>query len=317
MTDLAWVESPLQLLSAVEARHAGILGPVSLKVRSGSAALTATAEELVRLGLPEGTDLEITKRAAAGRTTWAVGDAFSGQVQARLLTARPDRIVLLDDGLATIHLLGLLAGPWKQPLIRARAQAGLVRRGLGAVSGNRLRSFVRNGQVTVYTGLPVPAAVTARARRVGITVIQHDFPWLRSLPSEPAPAESTVLLGTSLVNNGLIKRAEFLEWVGTLGKVAYYPHRRECPEILDELRRWPDVTMVERDLPVELSLRGLTSSHRVISLPSTALTSLRVLLGRDGPEIEGVTVPHGWWTDQADQSLRTHLSLFTLGPELV
>ncbi|GAA3238753.1 hypothetical protein [Actinocorallia longicatena] len=320
MTDLAWAESPLQLLSAVEARHAGLLGPAEILVRAGSDALTATAAELVRLGPPAGTTLEFASRARAGRRVWAVGDAFSGQVQAKLLTSLPSRIVLVDDGLATIHLLGLLAGPWRQPLIRARARAGRVRRILGSAAGARLRSAAREGRVTVFTGLPVPSAVLARAHRAGIEVVQHDFPYLRSLAADPAPAERTVVLGTSLVANGLVDRGSFLGWInGILAgeRVAYYPHRREDPEILAMLRDDPRVTLVERGLPVELSLRGLSPRHRVLSLPSTALTSLRVLLGPDGPAIEGVTVPSAWWTDRADQSLRTHLSLFTLGPELV
>jgi hypothetical protein len=320
MSDLAWVESPLQLLSAIEARHAGILGPVDLVARTGSEPLRVTVEELRRLGLPAGTTIRFDGRAMAARGTWAVGDAFSGQVQGRIATGRPKRVVLVDDGLATIHLLGLLAGPWRQPLVRARAQAGPVRRLLGSFAGARLRAAARGGKVVVFTGLPIPFTVLARAKRVGITVISHDFPYLRSLPVDPPPAETKVLLGTSLVHNGLVDRAAFLSWVEAQvadERVAYFPHRRECPQVLDVLRADPRITMVERDLPVELSLRSLTAKHRVLSLPSTALASLRVLLGPDGPQIEGVTVPAAWWTDQADQSLRTHLSLSTLGPELV
>ncbi|MEO5877804.1 MAG: hypothetical protein ABIS86_03995 [Streptosporangiaceae bacterium] len=320
MSDQAWVESPLQLLSAIEARHAGILGPVDLLARAGSEPLRATVEELRRLGLPEGATIGFGGRATPARGTWAVGDAFSGQVQGRLVTGRPERILLVDDGLATLHLLGLLAGPWRQPLVRARAQAGPVRRLLGSLAGARLRSAARNGRVVVFTGLPVPFTVLTRARRIGITVLTHDFPYLRSLPADPPPAETKVLLGTSLVHNGLVDRVAFLSWVEAQvadEPVAYYPHRRECPQVLELLRADPRVTLVERGLPVELSLRSLTAEHRVLSLPSTALTSLRVLLGPDGPQIEGVTVPAAWWTDEADQSLRTHLSLFTLGPELV
>ncbi|MDX6744650.1 hypothetical protein [Actinocorallia sp. A-T 12471] len=319
MTDLAWVESPLQLLSVLEARHAGVLGPVVLRVRAGSSALAATAAEAVRLGTPPGTVLEDASRATSGRAAWALGDAFSGQAQTALLAGRaPGRVVLVDDGLATLHLLGLLSGPWRQPLVRARAQAGFGRRVLGSLAGARLRSLAQAGRVTVFTALPVPSALLARARRVGVSVVSHDFPYLRSLPADPPPPERLVMLGTSLVANGLIDRGEYLRWLG--GKAAvepfvYHPHRRECPQVLDVLRADPRVRVHDSGLPVELSLRGLTSWHRVVSLPSTALSSLRVLLGGEGPVIEGVTVPQGWWTERADASLRTHLSLFTVGPE--
>ncbi|MEO3786669.1 hypothetical protein ABGB12_25360 [Actinocorallia sp. B10E7] len=256
-----------------------------------------------------------------GRTgaTWALGDAFSGQAQARMLLSRaPERIVLLDDGLATLHLLGLLCGPWKQPLLRARARPGPARRAFSGLAGHRLRGLAHRGRVTTFTGLPVPSPLLARARRVGIPVISHEFSWLRTLPAEPPPEQRCVVLGTSLVANGLVDRGAYLGWLNQITAsepVAYYPHRRECPQVLALLREDPAVTLVERDLPVELSLRGLTPEHRVISLPSTALTSLRVLHGPAGPRIEGVSVPADWWTDQADPALRTHLSVFVLGPE--
>ncbi|MCD0451163.1 hypothetical protein LO762_18445 [Actinocorallia sp. API 0066] len=319
MTELAWVESPLQLLSVLEARYAGVLGPAAVRVRDGSAALAATAAEATRLGLPPGVELVAARRAAVGRTGWALGDAFSGQAQTALLRSpAPRRLLLVDDGLATLHLLGLLCGPWRQPLVRARAQAGLPRRALGAVAGARLRALAADGRVTVFTGLPVPSAVMARAHRVGISVVRHDFPWLRSLPADPPPDERLVVLGTSLVANGLIDREAYVRWLRARASeepFVYHPHRRESADVLDLLRADPRVRVRESGLPVELSLRGLTSWHRVVSLPSTALSSLRVLLGGDGPVIEGVTVPSGWWTDRADASLRTHLSLFTVGPE--
>lgn len=321
MTDLAWAESPLQLLSALEARHAGLLGPAELRVRTGSDALHATASEVVRLGLPEKTTLTSTTKIGRTGNTWAIGDAFSGRVQSRMLLGRaPGRIVLLDDGLATLHLLGLLCGPWKQPLVRARAKPGPARRAFSGLAGNRLRGLARRGRVTVFTGLPVPAPLLARARRVGIPVVTHDFAWLRTLPAEPPPEQRCVVLGTSLVANGLVDRGAYLQWLNQITArepVAYYPHRRECPQVLALLREDPAVTLVERDLPVELSLRGLTREHRVLSLPSTAITSLRVLHGPDGPRIEGVTVPPEWWTERADPALRTHLSIFVLGPEFV
>lgn len=321
MTDLAWAESPLQLLSALEARHAGLLGPVQVRVRPGSDALHATAREVIRLGLSPKTDLIFTEKTGRTRSTGAIGDAFSGRAQAGLLLHRaPERIVLLDDGLATLHLLGLLCGPWKQPLVRARARPGRLRRAFSGLAGRRLRSLAHRGRVVFFTGLPVPAPLLARARRVGIPVVSHDFAWLRSLPPAPPPQRRTVVLGTSLVANGLVEREPYLRWLeGVTARepVVYHPHRRECPRVLELLREDPAVTLVEGDLPVELSLRGLTSEHRVLSLPSTALTSLRVLHGPGGPRVEGVGVPAAWWTERADPALRTHLSLSVLGPEFV
>src|SRR3954454_22835975 len=107
MSDLAWVESPLQLLSAIEARHAGILGPVDLVARTGSEPLRVTVEELRRLGLPEGTTIRFGGRAMAARGTWAVGDAFSGQVQGRIATGRPKQVVLGGEGVGRTPPVGV------------------------------------------------------------------------------------------------------------------------------------------------------------------------------------------------------------------
>jgi len=185
MTDLAWVESPLQLLPALEARHAGLLGPVEVRVRPGSDALHATAREAIRLGLPPKTTLTFTERTGA---TWALGDAFSGRVQGRMLLSRaPERIVLLDDGLAALHLLGLLCGPWKQPLLRARARPGPARRGFSTLAGHRLRALAHQGRVTAFTGLPVPAQLLARTRRVGVPVVPTASPGCAPCPPSRRP----------------------------------------------------------------------------------------------------------------------------------
>ncbi|GLX01150.1 hypothetical protein Misp02_52360 [Microtetraspora sp. NBRC 16547] len=305
---VAWVESPLQLLCVVEAQHAGLLAPDTLVVpRAGQRALRLTGRELGRLGLPEG--LRLAEPSAGmprpGRI-WAVGDAFSGRVQMRVLTTRPRRIVLVDDGLATIRLLELLTT--RRPLLRARASAGLARSVLGAAAGMRLRGR----GLTVFTALPVPQDLAGAVRDLGADLVGHDFAWLRSRPACPAPEERTVVLGTSLVRNGLIHRDRYLRWLRDLGEpVAYYPHRKEDPRDLDRVRRITGLTVYDSGAPAEMTLRDLRPGQRVLSLPSTAVTSLRVLLSGRGVDVEAVAVPDDWWTSSAAPSLRAHLQIFT------
>ncbi|WP_433225131.1 hypothetical protein [Microtetraspora malaysiensis] len=309
---VAWVESPLQLLCVAEAHHAGLLAPETLVVpRAGQRALRLTGRELRRIGLPEG--LRLAEPSAGmprpGRV-WAVGDAFSGRVQARVLTTRLHRVVLVDDGLATIRLLELLTA--RRPLLRARATregaAGIARAVLGAAAGMRLRGR----RLTVFTALPVPAPLAEAVRDLGAELVRHDFGWLRSRPAGPAPAERTVVLGTSLVRNGLIHRDRYLRWLRELGEpVAYYPHRREDPADLARVARIDGLTVHDSGPPVELTLRDLRPGQRVVSLPSTAVTSLRVLLSGRGVSIEAVEVPDEWWTAAAGPSLRAHLQIFT------
>ncbi len=304
---VAWVESPLQLLCVIEAQHAGLLGPATRVVpRSGLPALRLTRAEMTRLDLPPGLELAepSAKMPRPGRT-WAVGDAFSGRVQMRLLTTASRKVVLVDDGLATIRLLELLVS--RRPLLRARAKPGIARSVLGAAAGLRLRG----GRLTVFTALPVPDDLAEAVRDRGAELVRHDFGWLRSQPGDVPPDERTVVLGTSLVRNGLIRREAYVKWLSGIEEpIAYYPHRREDPRDLERVRRISGVTVYESGVPAEMTLRGLRPDQRVLSLPSTAVTSLRILLRARGVSVETVEVPDDWWTASAGPSLRSHLQLF-------
>ncbi|TKK81113.1 hypothetical protein FDA94_34160 [Herbidospora galbida] len=310
-SSVAWVESPLQLLCVIEAQHAGLLGDDAVVVpRSGLPALRLTRNEISRLALPDGLSFAepSAKMPKPGRS-WAVGDAFSGRVQLSLLTSPVRRLLLVDDGLATIRLLELLAE--RRPLLRARAVPGAARTAMGTVAGVRLRRLARRGRLTVFTALPVPDDVADAVRALGAAVVKHDFPWLRSQPGRRPPAEKTVVLGTSLVRNGLIHREAYVKWLTGLDEpVAYYPHRREDPKDLDRVRRIDGVTVYESGAPAEMTLRDLRPGQRVLSLPSTAVTSLRILLRARGVSVETVDVPDEWWTASAGPSLRSHLQLF-------
>ncbi|MEV0994187.1 hypothetical protein [Nonomuraea sp. NPDC050202] len=304
----AWVESPLQMLCAVEAHHAGLLGPETAVVpRAGLRPLKATRRELRSLGLPDGLVLA-EPRERMPRRVQAVGDAFSGKVQLRWLTSMPGRIVIVDDGLATLRLLELLAaGPYR-PLLRARANRTRLRAALGLAAALRLRL----SKVSVFTALSVDDKLEAAVRRAGVDLVRHDFAWLRAQPpSAEGPAERTVVLGTSLVRNGLVHRDHYLRWLTDLAArepLAYYPHRREDPVDVALIRERPGITVHDAGAPAELTLRGLDPGQRVLSLPSTAITSLRVLLSPRGVAVEPVDVPDDWWTSRAAPALRSHLT---------
>ncbi|TNY34527.1 hypothetical protein [Thermomonospora catenispora] len=322
-SSVIWAESPLQLLSAVEAHRAGLFGPdAEVWLRSDVPSLEPTAAEIERLGLPPG----LRVAGSAPRPVrppedgvWVIGDAFSGVVQRGLLTFRRRRMVIVDDGLATVRLLELLVASRPRALVRARLRPGPARRALGTVAWARLRSAASAGRLTVCTALPISAGLRDAVRGVGAAVHLHDFPWLRSRPTAEAPPQRLVVLGSSLVRNGLVHRDRYLAWVRSLAAaepLQYRPHRRESADVLDELRADPRISVTETGVPVEISLRGLTAEHRVVGLPSTALTSLRLVLRSSGTRIEGVPVPSDWWTDAADPGLRDHLGLSLNGPEL-
>ncbi|MEW9550258.1 hypothetical protein [Nonomuraea sp. NPDC050783] len=304
----AWVESPLQMLCAVEAHHAGLLGPETAVVpRAGLRPLKATRAELRSLVLPDGLVLA-EPRERMPRRVQAVGDAFSGKVQLRWLASWPGRVVIVDDGLATLRLLELLAAGPTRPLLRARAEQAVPRAALGLAAALRLRL----SEVSVFTALSVGDELAAAVRAAGVELVRHDFAWLRAQPpSAHGPAERTVVLGTSLVRNGLVHRDRYLRWLNELAAqepLAYYPHRREDPVDVALIRERPGITVHDAGAPAELTLRGLSPGQRVLSLPSTALTSLRVLLGPRGVAVEPVDVPDDWWTSRAAPALRSHLT---------
>ncbi|QVQ55055.1 hypothetical protein J4H86_20720 [Spiractinospora alimapuensis] len=314
-TATAWVESPLQFLSVLEAHHTGHFADHCRVVpRSGAIALDATVAEIERWGPPHRLTVAAQQDQPAGPGTasgpWFVGDAFSGQVQQALLRGSKQRIVIVDDGLATLHLLRLLVRRTPTPLVRARAAASPARRALGLATALRLRSAARAGRLTVFTVLPLPDELALRAWNRGIDVVRHRFSWLSAQPDNHAPRERRVVLGAALARDGLVHTEPYLEWVAAQAKeepVAYFPHRREDERTLRPLARTPGVRVVHDGLPVEVGLRSLGVDHRVVSLPSTAVTSLRTLLGPRGVTIDATHVPDTWWTAQASPELRAHL----------
>ena len=313
-TTCAWVESPLQALSAIEAHSAGQLGRRTLITpRPGVDSLAPTLEHLAKLRLPEGLSIGTTDdgrragRPVDGRT-WVVGDGFSGQVQKELALDGSGQIVVVDDGRATLHLLSLLVDGG--PLVRARAEAAPTRRLLGRVAGKRLRAAAREHRLTIVTAYDVDPEVRGRLEAMGARLRRHRFEWLREQAVPAAPTQATVVLGSAMVDDGLVHLHPYLDWVrahADEGPVAYFPHRRESDQTLDRLRDASDVRVYRPLIPAELSLRGLTSAHRVVCLPSTTATTLTAVLAGRGTRLVVEPVLEHWWTHRANATVRALL----------
>jgi hypothetical protein len=313
---VAWVESPFQLLSAVEAHGAGLVTRTEVVPRRGVAGLAETAAALADGGLPDALTilrpadrppLRVPRGAAA-----MYGDPFSGMVQAWLLVSRPGAHVLVDDGLQSAEALAVLLDP-SAALTRPMDSLSRPRRALARAFARQLDRLARRGSVTVATALPLDDHVVAAAADRGIRICRTDFRWLRTLPGQPPPEEPTIVLGTSLVDNGFVDRRSYLEWVAEVAAdrpVAYLPHRRESGQTLDEVAAIPGVTVRRPGLPVELRLRGAGPDHEIISLPSTAVLSLRTILAPAGTTVTLKPVPEHWWTLLATPAVRRQLLRF-------
>jgi hypothetical protein len=310
----ALVESPLQLLCTVEAHAAGYGGaPTRIHVRDDVPALGIALDAVRGFGLPDGLETDLAGRRAAlaaHEPVWLVGDAFSGLFQATALLRRGlERVVLADDGLATLDLARRLAA--REPLVRMRSSTGGPRRQLGAVAARRLRHLAAQGRVTLFTALPIDPAVRAQLSAQGFVVVRNDFAWLASAPVGDAPTEPTVVVGSALAADGLVDPDAYVTWVRDLatdGAVRYLPHRRQAPELLARLAAVPGVTVDAAEAPVELRLRGMTAPQRVVSLPSTAAVLLTTILAPRGVAVTPHAVDDGWWTSRATPGLRAHLS---------
>ncbi|MDR1426475.1 MAG: hypothetical protein LBJ08_01775 [Bifidobacteriaceae bacterium] len=312
----AWVESPLQLLGAVEAFAAGLLGPrAHIAAYRKVPTMSTTADAVARLGLPAGLTLGLAGPAQVFRPVrggaWAVGDVYSWPAQVRMLAEPLLEAVLLDDGLATARAVGKLVAPGGSPLIRDHEAQPRWRRALGAAASRRLRRLAGQGRVAVFTALPPPDGEAAAWRRQGGRLVQHGFEWLRGTPSDTLVAQPTVILGSALVPDGLIRDDAYYRWVADVaahhGPAAYFPHRREDRAEL-AVRLPPGMQLVDVGVPVEIALRALGPDHTVFGLVSTALTTLGVVLGGTGTSIRSTPVAPEWWTARATPRFRTMAS---------
>lgn len=312
-----WVESPLQLLSAIEAHGAGLLGTSSrIHPREGTTVLDATLAELVAQS-PEGVSFASPAGTppapgSAGSRRWVTGDAYSGRIQRALLgPLGTQEIIIIDDGLATLGLVKALIREEPTALVRPRSAAGAARRALGIACWYRLRALARAGRLLVFTALPVDPQVSNAFLALGGHLESHGFEWLNTRPVPARIPEPTVVVGSAMAADGLIKEEPYLHWLHSLaqdGPIAYFPHRRESAGFLNRLSAHDAITVREHTIPIEMRLRALRSGQVVRALPSTALPSLRLVLGGSGVRITGKDIPAAWWNPAASPGLRSHLS---------
>ena len=312
-----WVESPLQLLSAIEAHGAGLLGTTSrIHPRGGTTTLDATLATLI-VQAPAGVQFAPSTAAppapgSAGARRWVIGDAYSGRVQRSMLGyIAVEEVVIIDDGLATLGLIKALVSTEPTPLVRSRSRTNPARRALGIASWYRLRALARAGRLLIFTALPVEPDIAQRFLDLGGHLESHRFEWLNTQPVTERINEPTVVVGSAMAADGLIHAEPYFRWLDSLtldGPVAYFPHRRESGKFLALLADHDRIVVREHTIPIEMRLRSLRPGQVVRAVPSTALPSLRLLLGEGGVRILGQGIPAAWWKPAATPELRSHLS---------
>ncbi|MCB5180945.1 hypothetical protein, partial [Streptomyces antimicrobicus] len=234
-----------------------------------------------------------------------VGDPFSRFVQLLLAPARAAELVVVDDGTATMEFV---------------AQLG---------RGERLRRWHRTGggalgRARELAYAPVAATARRRLRRVelftsmpvtpleGMRLRLNDFGWTRARFGPPRLTRGTDLVGTSLVETGVVDPDRYLEAVRALaaehGATRYFAHRRESAEKLRGLGEATGLEIVRPDLPLELIARRGPVGRTIVSFPSTVVHTLPYALCGTGVTVAVVDVDPAWLTGRASPRARGFLA---------
>lgn len=282
---LAWVESPLQLIAAAE-WAATQEEPIVVAVRLRSPQMAATAEELLARGARFAECIPfygIPWQLLLRHRNWGIGDGFSGQFRLAASILPPRSVTLLDDGALTTALADALLE--RTGFTRPGQHETAVSTLLGARARSRMLRLARHERLEISTAFALgDDRLTSLADR-GVRVTPHSLVWVQRTARPISLPGNRVLLGSARVVDGLIPLAEYLAWVAKearAGELAYLPHRRETTAALDAVAGFPGVHVIDTGLPVELVLAGAREPLEVLSLQTSATTTLGHILAGSG-----------------------------------
>jgi hypothetical protein len=285
---LAWVESPLQLVAAAEwaeTQEQRIL--VALRVTSTQ--MSDTAQELISRGarFAEVVPYFGTPwRLLSQHRDWAVGDAFSGQFRLAASVVAPRSLTLLDDGSQATAIVDALLG--RTSYSRPRTSETALRTTLGILARERMLSLAARDRLRIATAFDFGEVRSSLLRDRGIPVSTHSFDWVRRTARPIAVPGNRVLLGSALPTDGRLSIDRYLRWISAEaadGPLVYLPHRRESAAVRESVAGINGVRLIDTGLPVELVLAGAQEPLEVITLPSSARTTLAHVLAGSGSSI--------------------------------
>ncbi|MDQ0992676.1 hypothetical protein [Streptomyces sp. V3I7] len=329
---LAFVESPVQLLNVLEWAHSparGAAAPgagLTLVVLSPNDPMTrGQLRRMAELAREEGHQVRWEEarggtvapfRTIAGLAPLlrrarrvVMGDPFSRYVQLLLTITRAPDLVVVDDGTATMEFVAQLARG--ERLVRWHRTGG--RPGprdllFAPVSGAARRRLTPSPgrSVEIFSSIPV------RETPDGVTVTANDFAWTRSRFGPPRITKGADLVGTSLVETGVVDGDRYLEAVRALarthGTTRYFAHRRESTDKLHRLAVETGLEIVRPDLPLELIARRGPIGQTVLSFPSTVVHTLPLALAGTGVRVAVCDIDPSWLTDHASPRAQGFLS---------
>ncbi|MFE2586330.1 hypothetical protein [Streptomyces sp. NPDC059378] len=330
---LAFVESPVQLLNVLEWAHAhGLGGPertgagFTLVVLSPMDPMTrGQLRRMAELAREDGHEVRWEEArggtAAPFRTIGGLsrllraaervvmGDPFSRYVQLLLTITRARDLVVVDDGTATMEFVAQLARG--ERLVRWHRKGGrpgprdLV---FAPVSSSARRRLTPGDgrRVEIFSSMPIEEAPE------GVTITQNAFAWTRSRFGPPRVAKGADLVGTSLVETGVVDADRYVSAVGALarahGATRYFAHRRESTDKLHRLARETGLEIVRPELPLELIARRGPIGRTILSFPSTVVHTLPLALAGTDVRVAVCDIDPGWLTENASPRAQGFLS---------
>jgi hypothetical protein len=238
-----------------------------------------------------------------------LGDPFSRYVQLLLMITRARDLVVVDDGTATMEFVAQLAGG--ERLVRWHRKGGrpgprdLVFAPVSSVARKRLTPS-ENHRVEIFSSMPMEETPP------GVTVTANTFAWTRSRFGPPRITKGADMVGTSLVETGVVDGDRYLEAVQSLAKThgatRYFAHRRESTEKLHRLAVESGLEIVRPDLPLELIARRGPIGRTILSFPSTVVHTLPLALSGTDVRVAVCDIHPEWLTDNASPRAQGFLS---------
>ncbi|MFH7338065.1 hypothetical protein [Streptomyces sp. KHY 26] len=238
-----------------------------------------------------------------------MGDPFSRYVQLLLTITRARDLVVVDDGTATMEFVAQLARG--ERLVRWHRKGGrpgprdLLFAPVSSSARRRLTPSARR-RVEVFSSMPVHEIPE------GVTVTANDFSWTRARFGPPRITKGADMVGTSLVETGVVDGDSYLEAVRTLAKAhgttRYFAHRRESTEKLHRLATETGLEIVRPDLPLELIARRGPIGRTILSFPSTVVHTLPLALAGTGVRVAVCDIDPTWLTENASPRAQGFLS---------
>ncbi|MEV7126730.1 hypothetical protein [Streptomyces sp. NPDC093260] len=243
-----------------------------------------------------------------------MGDPFSRYVQLLLTITRARDLVVVDDGTATMEFVAQLArGERLVRWHRKGRRLGLRDLLFAPVSAAARRRLTPQGsgsdrgrRVEVFTAMPIDEVPE------GVLVGGNDFAWTRARFGPPRLTSGADLVGTSLVETGVVDGDRYLDAVralaGAYGATRYFAHRRESADKLHRLAVETGLEVVRPDLPLELIARRGPIGRTVLSFPSTVVHTLPRALAGTPVRVAVCDIDPSWLTATASSRAQGFLS---------